>query len=165
MLWIFSCFQHILFPNNATFLTSVFEFSAAVVQLKTLTSALAVDEQLSSSSAEKTRTLQKLLVYVVSVVFIFVELRSSATMENQFVDIVKYLPSKDNLIGVPSSNPKSLISEKKLDWQQKAIVLVMEAGGVNWLVGKVCLSYICLLVHLLHHVVYMLDEILWTDQI
>ncbi|XP_038988519.1 LOW QUALITY PROTEIN: BEACH domain-containing protein B-like [Phoenix dactylifera] len=107
---------------------------AAVVQLKTLTSALAVDEQLSSSSVEKTRTLQKLLVYVVSVVFVFVELHSSATMKNQFVDIVKYLPSKDNLLVVPSSNPKSLISEKKLDWQQKAIVLVMEAGGVNWLV-------------------------------
>ncbi|XP_038974912.1 BEACH domain-containing protein B isoform X5 [Phoenix dactylifera] len=107
---------------------------AAVVQLKTLTSALAVDEQLSSSSVEKTRTLQKLLVYVVSVVFVFVELHSSATMKNQFVDIVKYLPSKDNLLVVPSSNPKSLISEKNLDWQQKAIVLVMEAGGVNWLV-------------------------------
>ncbi|XP_038974909.1 BEACH domain-containing protein B isoform X2 [Phoenix dactylifera] len=105
-----------------------------VVQLKTLTSALAVDEQLSSSSVEKTRTLQKLLVYVVSVVFVFVELHSSATMKNQFVDIVKYLPSKDNLLVVPSSNPKSLISEKNLDWQQKAIVLVMEAGGVNWLV-------------------------------
>nr|XP_029116201.1 BEACH domain-containing protein B isoform X4 [Elaeis guineensis] len=107
---------------------------AAVVQLKTLTSALAVDEQLSSSSVEKTRTLQNLLVYIVSVVFIFVELHSSATMKNQVVDIVKYLPSKDNLLGVRSSNPKSLISEKKLDWKQKAIVLVMEAGGVNWLV-------------------------------
>lgn len=107
---------------------------AAVVQLKTLTSALVVDEHISSSSVEKTRTLQKVLVYVVSVIFSFVELHSSATMKNQYVDIVKYLPLKDDLLGVPSSNPKSLISERKLDWHQKAIVLVMEAGGVNWLV-------------------------------
>lgn len=28
-------------------------------------------------------------------------------------------------------------SETKLHWHQKAVVLVMEAGGLNWLVGKV----------------------------
>lgn len=29
------------------------------------------------------------------------------------------------------------LSETKLHWHQKAVVLVMEAGGLNWLVGKV----------------------------
>lgn len=38
---------------------------------------------------------------------------------------------------IDSSNSlKGSLSETRLHWHQKAIVSVMEAGGLNWLVGK-----------------------------
>lgn len=36
-----------------------------------------------------------------------------------------------------SSSLKALFCETRLNWHKKAVVSVMEAGGVNWLVGKV----------------------------
>ncbi|CAL9114662.1 unnamed protein product [Musa textilis] len=107
---------------------------AAVVKLKTLTSALPVDEHLSSSGLEKIGILQKILVYVVSIIFSFMELHTLGTEKTQFVDSVSHMSSKKNPHDVSSSGPKSLVSETRLLWQQKAIVMVMEAGGVNWLV-------------------------------
>lgn len=72
------------------------------------------------------------------------ELHTLGTEKTQFVDGVSHMSSKKNPHDVSSSGPKSLVSETRLLWQQKAIVMVMEAGGVNWLVGKVCfLQVIC----------------------
>nr|CAD1832089.1 unnamed protein product [Ananas comosus var. bracteatus] len=107
---------------------------ASVVQLKTLTSSLAVDEQLSSCSIEKTRVMQKILVYVVTIISTFMELNSNATKKSQYVDTAEHPFSKDNLYEGTTGSPKSSIPEAMISWRQKAIVLVMEAGGVNWLV-------------------------------
>lgn len=109
---------------------------ASIVQLKTLTSALVVDEQLSSCSMEKTRILQKILLYVVSIIYSFMELHLFVHDTSLLVDIGKHTFSRGNLWDVPSSSVKDTIPEARFLWQQKAIVLVMEAGGVNWLVGK-----------------------------
>ncbi|XP_073008552.1 BEACH domain-containing protein B isoform X1 [Typha latifolia] len=107
---------------------------AAVVQLKTLTSSLAVDEQLSSSSVEKTMIMQKILVYVVSIISTFMDLNPIATKDSQFIDTANQLSSKNNLNEAPPSRLKRTIPDMVLSWQQKAVILVMEAGGVNWLV-------------------------------
>lgn len=119
------------------YLTCAFISPASVVQLKTLTSSLAVDEQLSSCSIEKTRVMQKILVYVVTIISTFMELNSNATKKSQYVDTAEHPFSKDNLYEGTTGSPKSSIPEAMISWRQKAIVLVMEAGGVNWLVGKV----------------------------
>jgi len=50
------------------------------------------------------------------------------------VETTKHTPSKSHLAAVTSSSPDHTISNTVRHWQQKAIVLVMEASGVNWLV-------------------------------
>lgn len=120
------------------FVTPDFDFSATVVQLKTLTNALTADEQLSRSTVEKTRILQNILLYVVSVIYNFMELHSVGFDKLQFVDVSNFLFSRDRLHEVASSSVNDAVSEARSHWLQKSVVLVMEAGGVNWLVGKVC---------------------------
>lgn len=109
---------------------------AAVVQLKTLTGTLSSDEQLLNSSVGKIRILQKMLLYVISVVYSFMELRSVRYDKLQNEDVGKYLFSRDYLYDVTSSSINDTVSEARFHWHQKSVVLVMEAGGVNWLVGK-----------------------------
>lgn len=117
------------------FLTWDIICSAAVVKLKTLTSALPVDEHLSSSCLERIGFLQKILLDVVSIIYSFMKLHTFGTEKFQFLGSVsRKISTRD----ASSSDPKRSASETMLLWQQKAIVLVMEAGGVNWLVGKVC---------------------------
>ncbi|KAI8015885.1 BEACH domain-containing protein B [Camellia lanceoleosa] len=98
---------------------------AAVVQLKTITGALSADENLSSFMLEKTRILQQLLVYVVSIICNFIVLHSDVYEKTQMYN------SK-----LEFSVPRACIIpfETRLHWHQKAVVLVMEAGGLNWLV-------------------------------
>ncbi|KAH7849592.1 hypothetical protein Vadar_020109 [Vaccinium darrowii] len=109
---------------------------AAVVQLKTITGALSADENLSSLILEKTRILQELLVNVVSVICNFMVLHSDVYQKAQLhSNSLEFSVSRAGGTSVDSSgslmNPTS---ETRLHWHQKAVVLVMEAGGLNWLV-------------------------------
>lgn len=36
------------------------------------------------------------------------------------------------------NDPSAPASETNLSWHQTTVVSVMEAGGLNWLLGKVC---------------------------
>ncbi|KAJ4757798.1 BEACH domain-containing protein B [Rhynchospora pubera] len=111
---------------------------AAVIQLKGLASSLAADEQLSSAGLEKTRTLQTILVYAITIISLFMDLDSSPTKTTETVNNnnTKEQSSSSTCTGDTTSptGKKGTIPDLMLRWQQKAIVLVMEAGGVNWLV-------------------------------
>lgn len=114
--------------------------SAAVVQLKSVTSAFSADEHLSNSRVETTRILQKILVYVVSVISNFIDLNTytceKAQPHSDSVD--RSVPKDTSCLVDPSGSLKGPLSDARFRWQQKAIVSVLEAGGLNWLVGKVC---------------------------
>ncbi|RLN08296.1 BEACH domain-containing protein B [Panicum miliaceum] len=105
---------------------------AAVVKLKTLTSLLAADEQLSNKTVENMRTMQKVLVYIVTIISNFMDLEPTTTRISQFLKSSKHTLSSDYLAIVTPNTSKNMGSDK--NWQKKAIVSVMEAGGVNWLV-------------------------------
>lgn len=125
---------------------------AAVIQLKGLASSLAADEELSSAGVEKTRTLQTILVYVVNIISFFMDFNSSPTKARRTVNNnTKEQSSSSAHAGdtTITTGTKGTVPDLMLRWQQKAIVLVMEAGGVNWLVGIAFLlptsSSVCLL--------------------
>ncbi|OMO50809.1 hypothetical protein CCACVL1_30251 [Corchorus capsularis] len=107
----------------------------AVIQLKTMTGVLSGDESFSSLIAEKTGILQRVLVYVVSIICSFIDLNSNV---NQNAHL--YSNSEGfSVIGASTSvafcnSLKGSLSETWLHWHQKAVVSVMEAGGLNWLV-------------------------------
>lgn len=111
--------------------------AAAVVQLKTITSALSADESLSSSILEKIAFLQTLLRHVVLIICSFISLHSDVyELSQPYYNMLKF--------GFPTGGSKSVgsssettLSEARVCWQQKAVISVMEAGGLNWLVGKV----------------------------
>lgn len=114
-------------------------YSAAVVKLKTLTSLLAADEQLSNKTVENMRTMQKVLVYIVTIISNFMDLEPSTTRISQFLlNSSRHTLSSNYLATNAPNTSKNMVSDR--NWQKKAIVSVMEAGGVNWLVGKVILS-------------------------
>lgn len=112
---------------------------AAVVQLKAIASALSADEALPNPVAEKTAILQNILLYVVSIIGSFINLHFSTPkktwLNSGFSEIFgpKRVEIHDIVTGVDVSD-----SETMIRWHQKAIVSVMEAGGLNWLVGKSC---------------------------
>ncbi|KAL6888469.1 hypothetical protein ACP4OV_009495 [Aristida adscensionis] len=105
---------------------------AAVVKLKTLTSLLAADEQLSKETVENMTMMQKILIYIVTIISNFMDLEPSAMRIPQFLNTSGYTLSNNYLATVTASTTKSTVSDR--NWQKKAIVSVMEAGGVNWLV-------------------------------
>lgn len=114
-------------------------YSAAVVKLKTLTSLLAADEELSNKTVENMRTMQKVLVYIVTIISNFMDLEPSTTRISQFIlNSSRHTLSSNYLAAVTPNTSKNMVSDR--NWQKKAIVSVMEAGGVNWLVGKVIFS-------------------------
>lgn len=102
---------------------------AIVVQLKALSSSFAVDE---SSSVEKIKILQKILLYVVSLLHSFIGMHSVKHNELLHIDIGKYVCSWENVHDV-ASRIEDADSDGKLHWQKKSIVMITEAGGVNWL--------------------------------
>lgn len=111
---------------------------AAVIQLKGLASTLAADEQLSSAGVEKTRTLQSILVYVINIISLFMDFDSSPINATHTVNNNTKEQSSSSACAGDTTSPtgtKGTVPDLMLRWQQKAIVLVMEAGGVNWLVG------------------------------
>lgn len=116
----------------------VLSSSGAVVQLKTITSAVSADESLSTFAVDKTRLLQQILVYVVSIMCCFIDLDSSVYEKVQLCSNSICFVSSDGASSIDcSGNSKVPSDETRLQWHQKAVVSVMEAGGLNWLVGKV----------------------------
>ncbi|RDY05943.1 BEACH domain-containing protein B, partial [Mucuna pruriens] len=106
----------------------------AVVQLKTISGALSADESLSDSAVEKIRLLQQILTYVVSIIYIFIDLGSNIDKKDElFCSLLGFISHADAPI-ISSNSSKVLSTEARLHWRQKAIVSVMEAGGLNWLV-------------------------------
>lgn len=114
--------------------------SAAVVQLKTIAGALSADDTLSSSNVEKAVLLQKILVHVISIVCCFINLRLDVHGK-VMIDVDNLMASVERLAlnPEPFTHSRDPLSEKRLQWHQKAVISVMEAGGLNWLVGKVCI--------------------------
>lgn len=125
------------------FFIFIFFIPGAVIQLKTMTGALSADENFSNLMAEKTGFLQRVLVYVVSIICSFIDLNSNVYEKAQL-----YSNTKDfSVLGASSSiefsnSLKGPLSETRLHWHQKGVVSVMEAGGLNWLVGKVG-NFVC----------------------
>ncbi|KAK9165680.1 hypothetical protein Scep_000871 [Stephania cephalantha] len=109
---------------------------AAVIQLKTAAGALAQDDNLSKLNFEKTKVLQRILVYVVSIICCFIELNSNVCLRAQIYTNTFELsnPKDSTSLFDPSDDSSYPDSELRLQWRQKAIVSVMEAGGLNWLV-------------------------------
>ncbi|KAL5212760.1 hypothetical protein ABZP36_023607 [Zizania latifolia] len=105
---------------------------AAVVKLKTLTSLLATDELLSKKAIENMKMMQKILVYIVTIISNFMNLEPTVTRITQFVRTTEHTLSNNFLATVTPRSTQSTVHDR--NWQQKAIVAVMEAGGVNWLV-------------------------------
>ncbi|GAB4839466.1 hypothetical protein Ancab_028989 [Ancistrocladus abbreviatus] len=111
---------------------------AAVVQLKSISGALSVDEGLSNSSMDKIELLQKLLVLAVSIVCSFIDLNSNPYEMAQVYCDPLFHDQKNNASVVDSSSMfKVRLRETVLHWKPKAVVSVLEAGGLNWLVGKI----------------------------
>lgn len=87
---------------------------------------------------ERTGLLQRILVYVVSIICSFIDLNSDVYEKGQLYSNTLGFVSKDGASPVDSSgSSKFPSSEVRLRWHQKAVMSVMEAGGLNWLVGKV----------------------------
>ncbi|KNA15279.1 hypothetical protein SOVF_099670 isoform A [Spinacia oleracea] len=107
---------------------------ASVVQLKAISGALAGDEALSVLVLNTFELLQKLLVHVVSVLCSFIDLNSDAyEMANMYSSVKLSLPSGGASL-IDPSNTFKVHRGKMHPWKQTAIVSVMEAGGLNWLV-------------------------------
>lgn len=116
----------------------VFFNAGSVVQLKAISSAVSADEDLSSFTVEKTLLLQQILVYVVSIIFSFIDLNSNVYEGIECNSILKGFFSEDGgSLFDTSYGSLKVPSETKINWHQKAVVSLMEAGGLNWLVGKV----------------------------
>jgi hypothetical protein len=111
-------------------------YSATVSQLKSLNSLL--DDQ-SSDGLESTSMMINVLVCIITIIWNFLKLDLTVARIPHFFKTTKCIQSNSHLATVASSNPESKISDTLQQWKQKAIVLVMEAGGVLWLVGKATL--------------------------
>ncbi|XP_037457938.1 BEACH domain-containing protein B-like isoform X2 [Triticum dicoccoides] len=107
---------------------------AAVDQLKALNSLHAVDDQSSDQAVENTRMMLKILICIITIISNFMKLEPTATRDPHFVDTTKYVRSSSYLATVSPSIPENTISDALQHWQQKAIILVLEAGCVNRLV-------------------------------
>ncbi|KAH7567644.1 hypothetical protein JRO89_XS07G0111400 [Xanthoceras sorbifolium] len=107
-----------------------------VIQLKTITGALSGDESFSNFTVEKTGLLQRILVYVVSTMCSFIDLSSNVNEKAQLYSNTREfsVPRNGASPSDPTSSLKVPFSETRLNWYNKAVVSVMEAGGLNWLV-------------------------------
>ncbi|KAJ8762560.1 hypothetical protein K2173_007999 [Erythroxylum novogranatense] len=107
----------------------------AVVQLKTVTGGLSGDENLSNIVIEMIGVLQRVLVHVVSIICSFIALNTNMHEKDKLYSgstqrfVARWGPSSAEL-----SNVSKIPNETRQDWHQKAVVSVMEAGGLNWLV-------------------------------
>ncbi|KAL8030230.1 hypothetical protein ABFX02_14G273200 [Erythranthe guttata] len=106
---------------------------AAVVQLKTIISALPADESLLNTMVQNAGVLQQILVHVVSIICNFIDLRSSIDENIQSTNTGSSTSRSSEIYVNSSTAVKSLVSETILSWHLTAVVSVMEAGGLNWL--------------------------------
>lgn len=106
---------------------------AAVVQLKTIAGALSGDDNLSDFAVDTFGLLQKLLVYVVSILCSFIDLNSNAYEIAHLYNTSSSLQWDCTSI-IDSSNTFKVHLGKMHLWKQTAVISVMEAGGLNWLV-------------------------------
>ncbi|KDP41494.1 hypothetical protein JCGZ_15901 [Jatropha curcas] len=106
----------------------------AVVQLKAFAGALSGEESLSNVIVEKMELLQQILVYVVSIICSFIDLNTNEYEKAQYSGSVEFSVSTWAASSMDSSSGLKIPTETRLYWHQKAVVLVMEAGGLNWLV-------------------------------
>ncbi|MED6222264.1 hypothetical protein PIB30_062657, partial [Stylosanthes scabra] len=106
----------------------------AVVQLKTISGSLSADESLSVFATDKIKLLQQILTYVVSIFYIFIDLGYNIDEKDElFCSLVGFTSHADAPIS-SSNSSRDLSTEARLHWRQKAVISVMEAGGLNWLV-------------------------------
>ena len=143
MPWKLECCAHFYFIFVFNSL-----FSGAVVQLKSITSALSGNESLSSIFLDTTRLLLQILLYVVSIICGYIDLNTNLYEKAQFRSHAEFsIPCW----GASSNDSPSGVKvpiETRLYWHQKAVLSVMEAGSLNWLVGKVGAFKISIHVHL-----------------
>ncbi|KAI4307513.1 hypothetical protein L6164_030691 [Bauhinia variegata] len=104
----------------------------AVVQLKTISGTLSADE-ISGFTVGKIRLLEKILLYVVSIICNFIDLGLTLDKQDDLCCSTDFISCAETSIST-SNGSRVLSSEARLFWHQKAIVSVMEAGGLNWLV-------------------------------
>lgn len=124
---------HCLIPSFFFFIF----ISGAVIQLKTMVGAIPADESFSNLIVEKMGFLQRVLVYVVSIICCFIDLNSNVYEKAQMYSITEDFSVIGALCSIDPDSLKDSLSERTLHWHRKAVVSVMEAGGLNWLVGKV----------------------------
>eukprot|EP00258_Populus_trichocarpa_P035046 XP_024451065.1 BEACH domain-containing protein B isoform X2 [Populus trichocarpa] len=107
----------------------------ALVQLKSITSELSGDESLSSISLDKTRLLQQILLYVVSIICGYIDLNTNLYEKAQlFSSHAEFFTPSWGASSNESSSGVKVPTETRLYWHQRAVVSVMEAGVLNWLV-------------------------------
>lgn len=116
-------------------------YSAAVAQLKNLNSLLVAEDQTSDEAMGNARIMLNILVCIITIISNFMKLEITVGRIPHIVETTKHTPSNSHLTAVTSNSPDRTIPDTLRHWQQKAIVLVMEARGVNWLVGKVILVF------------------------
>ncbi|KAH9690313.1 BEACH domain-containing protein B [Citrus sinensis] len=117
-------------------LTALMKGVGVVIQLKTIAGAVSVDESFSNFTTERIGFLQQILVYVVSIMCSFIDL-SLKVNENYLLysSTTEFSVQMDGASQTDSSSSlKAPFCETRLNWHKKAVVSVMEAGGVNWLV-------------------------------
>lgn len=124
--------------------------------MKTLSGTFSDDERLSDFALEKFKLLQQILLYVVSIICSFIDLGSNVDEKNEFLcstvdsDLFAEAP-------ISSSDSSSVLSsEERSYWHQNAVLSVMEAGGLNWLVGKVGICWFLTYCEVRHLVLWSL---------
>ncbi|KAI4388687.1 hypothetical protein MLD38_000993 [Melastoma candidum] len=107
----------------------------AVVQLKTFSGALAADENLSDIMVERIKLLQMILLHIVRTICNFVGCDLSFLVKAHLGSNVSY-PSYPGSTSASFNvcNVSKSLPEIQLHWNNKAILSIMEAGGLNWLV-------------------------------
>lgn len=113
--------------------------AGAVVQLKTISGTLAADESLSDTMVERIKLFQMIVLHIVTTICNFIGCDLSFLMKAQLGGNVSH---PNHPWSTPASfdfcNPSKVsLSEVRLRWNNKAVLSIMEAGGLNWLVGKV----------------------------
>lgn len=112
--------------------------AAGVMQLNTITDALPDDESSSNSIIEKIAVLQNLLRRAVLIICSFINLHPNVYEISQpyfSFSKLSFPEGGSNIFEYPGGTTAS--SEAWVVWHQKSVVSVIEAGGFNWLVGKV----------------------------
>ncbi|VFQ62264.1 unnamed protein product [Cuscuta campestris] len=110
---------------------------ATVVQLKTIASALSTDGNLSNDVVERTAIFQNVLVRAVSIIGSFINLHSNIYKAHLNSSHLEFFVSRGSMETTEhSTDVNGSLTEELLLWHKKAVVSVMEAGGLNWLVDS-----------------------------